>query len=404
MVSSSLNITIVIDNKVNNELSIFVSDNLQKDSYLKILAEILNENNLTIKSFNNFYLITTIKKNDDLTTLDKVIEPPELRIIKLKNIDFDYLKDIFKIYKDLDYTYIPTSKTIVINSNFEIFNKLDSIIKGLDSSPNQLKLKITILDTNIKKIKEFGSEITQNINLGESANFFFNLLAYPFAVNSQVNTNQKSNLNSFIKFLNQNNITDLVASPTLTLLDSKQVVFNVVKNIPFLSGTTSIADANTSITNSYSYKDIGLKIAITPKIFDNDVFLDIDLISESILDSSNTPTTSKSSIKQSFTMSKDKLFVLTGINQTQQYKNDEDTPFLSDIPVLGWLFKSNESNVINSNLTIVLELIDEQDYNNNKFNVIMPINENFKNVEHEKRVKQILGQTSNFQKKLFSIA
>ena len=93
-------------------------------------------------------------------------------------------------------------------------------------------------------------------------------------------------------------------------------------------------------------------------------------------------------------MSKDKLFVLTGINQTQQYKNDENTPFLSDIPVLGWLFKSNESNVINSNLTIVLELINEQDYSNNKFNVIMPINENFKNVEHHKRVKEILGQSN----------
>ena len=395
MVSSSLNITIVIDNQVDNELSIFVADDLKKDSYLKILAEILNENNLTIKSFNNFYLITTIKKNDEtIDGLKEVIELKELRTIKLYNIDYDYIKDIFTVYKELEFTYIPTSKTIIINSNLETFNKLDLIIRGLDFTPNQLKLKITILDTNIEKIKEYGSEITQNINLGDSASFFFNLLAYPFAVNSQVNTNQKSNFNSFIKFLNQNNITDLVASPTITLLDSKQVVFNVVKNIPYLSGTTTVADANTSTTSSYSYKDIGLKIAITPKIFDNNVFLDIDLTSESILDNSTTPTTSKSSINQSFTMSKDKLFVLTGIKQTQKYNELQNTPFLSDIPVLGWLFKSNESNVINSNLTIVLELINEQDYSNNKFNVIMPINENFKNVEHHKRVKEILGQSN----------
>ena len=66
IISTSLNITIVIDNDVNNQLSIFVADDLNKDSYLKILAEILNENELTIKSFNNFYLITRVKKNEEI--------------------------------------------------------------------------------------------------------------------------------------------------------------------------------------------------------------------------------------------------------------------------------------------------------------------------------------------------
>ena len=390
VISTSLNITIVIDNEVNNQLSIFVADDLKKDSYLKILAEILNENELTIKSFNNFYLITKLKKDEEIV---KDMELKILRTIKLNNIDFDYIKDIFTVQKDIEFTYIKTSKLIIINSIESDFKKIFEIVSNIDNSPNQLKLKITILDTNLNKIKEYGSEITQNINLNPSSNFFFNLLAYPFSVNSQVNTTDKSNFNSFIKLLNQNKITELVASPTLTLLDSKEVVFNVVKNIPYLSGSTTVDDTNTKTTNSYTYKDIGLKISITPKIFDDNVFLDLDLTTESILDNTTTPTTSKSFINQSFTMTKNKLFVLTGINQTQKYNDLQTTPFLSDIPVLGWFFKTDEDEYTNSNLTIVFELINEDEYTNNDFNVVVPVDfKSNKDLEHQKRVNQILGK------------
>lgn len=389
IISTSLNITIVIDNEVNNQLSIFVSDDLKPDSYLKILAEILNENELTIKSFNSFYLITKVKKDEEI---NKELELKQLRFIHLNNIDFEYIKDIFTVYKDIEFSYIKTSKLILINSLQGDFKKINEIITNTDKTPDQLKLKITILDTNLNKIKEYGSEITQNINLNPSSNFFFNLLAYPFSVNSQVNTNQKSNFNSFIKFLNQNKITELVASPTLTLLDSKEVVFNVVKNIPYLSGSTTVEDTNSKTTNSYTYKDIGLKISITPKIFDDNVFLDLELTTESILDNSQTPTTSKSFINQSFTMTKNKLFVLTGINQTQKYNDLQSTPFLSDIPLLGWFFKSDKNNLTSSNLTIVFELINEDDYTNNNFNVVVPLdNKKSQALEHQKRVSEILG-------------
>lgn len=271
IIATSLNITIVIDNEVNNQLSIFVSDDLTNKSYLKILSEILTANDLTIKSFNNFYLITRVKKDEEQNIK---IETKKLRTIQLYNIDYDYVKPIFKVYKDLEYSFISTSKIIVIKSILEEYEVLKTLINKVDKVPTQLKLKITILDTNIDKIKEYGTELNQNINLNPSSNFFFNLLAFPFSVNSIVNTNQRSNFNSYIKLLNQNKITELVASPTLTLLDNKKVVFEIVKNIPYLSGITTVEDNNTKTTNSYTYRDIGLKITITPRMYKDNIYLD----------------------------------------------------------------------------------------------------------------------------------
>lgn len=135
---------------------------------------------------------------------------------------------------------------------------------------------------------------------------------------------------------------------------------------------------------------MGLKISITPKIFNDEVQINLELTNEIILDSSNTPKTSKSFIKQVFSLSKDRLFVLTGINQTQKYEDTQKSAFLGDIPFLGWLFKTNSNDYTNSNLTILLELINEDDYTDNNFNVMVPNKKN-QSLEHQKIVNEILG-------------
>lgn len=374
-----------------NNVEIIVDDALKDENIILIS----NDNSFTLEAFTN----TVKMKNYELVKTDKfylvrkkIEEKKDLVVntIQLNKIDFEYIKTLFAVYKDLEYSYIPSSKLLVIKSTNEVFETLKNIISKIDNTPKQLKIKITILDTNLNKIKEYGTELTENIN--QSSNFFFNLLAYPFQVASNINSTQKDNFTSFVKLLNQNKITELVASPTLILSDTEKVDFNIVKTIPYLSGSTTVDDTNTKTTNSYTYKDIGLKIAITPKIFNNDVNLNLELTSETILDNSLTPKTSKSFIKQVFTLSKNKLFVLTGINQTQKYKDTQKTPLLGDIPFLGWLFKTDTSDVTNSNLTILLELVDDDNVTTSDFIMTDSDNKKFnQSLEHQRRVNQILG-------------
>ena len=60
--------------------------------------------------------------------------------------------------------------------------------------------------------------------------------------------------------------------------------------------------------------------------------------------------------------------------------------------MLGWLFKSDKNNLTSSNLTIVFELINEDDYTNNNFIVVVPLdNKKSQALEHQKRVSEILG-------------
>ena len=102
---------------------------------------------------------------------------------------------------------------------------------------------------------------------------------------------------------------------------------------------------------------IGLKINVLPQIFKNKVYLNLEIISENILDKSSTPTISKVKIKQKILLNKGEIFVLTGINQNESYNTISIVPVLSKIPVLGYLFKTKKQSNINTNLSIILELV-----------------------------------------------
>lgn len=384
MISNDLGMTIVISDDIKETFTLLIPNDISEQDHLKIMIEILRRNDLKIESFENFFLISKVENKKD---------EEQLYSISLKNVDYDSIKPIFKT-TNIKHSYIPTNKTLVFSTKKDKYIRLEKIISQLDVMPKQLKLKVTIVDTNLDKLKDYGTEIQAFRNLSNSSNFFFNLLAYPFTVKSEVEKERTSHLDTFIKFMDTNNISKLLSSPTVSLFDNKVSKFDVVKNIPYLNGTTTTSDGNQSSITSYSYRDVGLKITVLPKIYKDMVYLDLEIVSENVVNNSKTPTTSKSYIKQTIRMSKDKIFVLTGINQSQQYKKLNSTPYLSDIPFLGWLFKLDNTNTINSNLTIFLELVTNDSYVKKEIKDLdLPKLEKKKGLTvHEQRISQLLGQ------------
>jgi general secretion pathway protein D len=278
------------------------------------------------------------------------------------------------VYEDkIKYEFISTSKTLLIKSKLNEFNSINEMINSIDVLPKQLKLKVTILDTNLDKLSELGSD-SSSINLQNDGNFFFNLVSYPFSVNNSVDSSKKDNFYTFLKYLNETGTSEFVSNPVLTLSDEKQTVFNVVSNIPYQTGTTVISDTTARTSNSYSYKDVGLQISVTPHIYeDNNVYLDLELDVSNLLSSDNNlPTTSKKYIKQSFQLPINKLLVLTGINKKESVTSYNEIPVLADIPYLGWFFKYDKKEETKTNLSVVFELISEEQFTTKNFNVLVP--------------------------------
>lgn len=362
--SEANNINILIDDNLKDENIIFIINNT--DSYLlEAFRKAVSLKGLELVKTEQFYYVR--KK-------DLYLEPIKYRPIKLNFVKFEDISNFLKVYEDkIKFEFISTSKTLLIASKEDEYNSINEMIKAIDTLPKQLKLKVTILDTNLDKLKELGADTTE-INLKNSTNFFFNLVSYPFAVNNQVPTNEKDEFYTFLKFLNQSGTSEFISNPVLTLSDEKQTIFNVVSNVPYQMGTTTINDTALRTSNSYDYKDVGLQISVTPHIYeDNQVYLDLELnVSNIVSNTDNLPVTSKKYIKQSFQLPVNKLLVLTGINKKELITSNSEVPLLADIPFLGWLFKYESTDLNRNNLSIVFELINEKDFDTKNFNVIVP--------------------------------
>lgn len=388
MISNDLDMTIVLSDDIEETFSLMIPYNsdITNSDHLKILVQILKKNNLTIEPFGTFFVISKDKKEN---------EKKELQFIELKNVDYETIEPIFKTVTNVSHSYISSNKTIAFKSTQKEFIRLSKLIQKLDKIPNQLKLRVTIIDTNIDNLKDYGTELKQLNTFTSSNNLFFNLLAYPFTVSSEISETKTNQLHAFIKFMDTNKLSKIKSATTLSLFDNRLSRFDIVDNIPYKTGETTTNDGNTSSITQTLYKDVGLKLKILPRIYTKNIFLDIELTSEKLIENSDTPTTSKNYLKQTITMKKDKIFVLTGINQNKNYHTLNSTPFLSEVPFLGWLFKTDNKNKIGSNLTIFLELIDEENISIKEDEIIINLPEPKKQkkelTQHQKRVNELFN-------------
>lgn len=345
------NVNILIDDSLSNKSFIFTISG-KEDLYLEAFEKALNIHNLELVKNNGLYYVRDVKTYE---------EKPKYRAIKLNFINYEDIKNFLQVYKDTKFEFISTSKLLMVYSNEMEFESIKNTIEQIDSLPESLKLKITILDTNLNKLREYGSN-NSILNLTNDTNFFFNLIAYPFSTTNQIPMDQRKGFYSFLKFVNDDGISEFLSNPIFTITHNEPIDFSMGREIPYKKTNSSIENTEYRTMNSYEFKDVGLKISLKP-IFLNDGMVKISIkIDMSTLESFNkdeVPLTSKKFFEQSFNMSKDSIFVLTGINEKQINKYESGVPVLKDIPLTGWLFKYETTKTTFSNLSIFFELIED---------------------------------------------
>jgi general secretion pathway protein D len=351
--SQENNVNILIDESLSDKNFVFtISD--KNDYYLPAFEKALSIHNLELIKTNKIFYVREI---------GTYIEKAKYRALKLNFVNYEDIKNFLDVYKDIKFEFIQTSKILMIYSNETEFESIKETIETIDTLPKQLKLKITILDTNLNKLRELGSSDSM-LNLSTGSDFFFNLIAYPFSSTNIISNDKKSGFYNFLKFINDDGISDFISNPILTLTDGKKNSFNVVSNTPFKTGESTLQDTQFRTSNSFDYRDVGLKIEVTPRIYkDDNVYLDLNLELSNIvsLTAQDMPVTSKKSISQSFHLSKDNIMILSGLNQKETNSKNSGVPILQDIPLAGWLFKYESQTTTLSNLSIIFELVDDHE-------------------------------------------
>ena len=361
---------------VENKTQILISGSIVPDDYvfftssknpkisLSLFKKMVELQGLRFLKLDDFYFIDNLTDNQKNAVNNESLENSSINenlyYIKLSGNSFDELNSILSLYEK-NATYISQDNSAVFTASEKQFSEIISYLPNFDTKEKeQVSFKITILETKTNVLKERGTEINSLLELSEHKDFklFFNMLTVPYTQSS--NVIKKSNeFYGVLQFLDKNDITKIKASPFLVAKNNTQVNFSSVKNLPFLSNTSTYTQSAVQTQNTYEYRDVGLKLTLKPVIVGDMIDVDLNLIYENLLSTGDslTPKTSKKELKSNYRLKKGEIIVLSGINQSTNIEVKKGIPILKDIPILQYIFSTKNKELSESILSISIEVL-----------------------------------------------
>ncbi len=162
------------------------------------------------------------------------------------------------------------------------------------------------------------------------------------------------NIQGLINYFREDRQTSIISTPQLLTTDNEEAKIVVGRNVPYQT-TASTRDNDTF--NSFEYRDVGTTLIITPQISQGDTIRlnishEISVVESGQLQS--RPVTLKRVIDTTVLVEDASTIVIGGLIDSQVSVTEWKIPFLGDIPILGYLFKSDGKQTDRTNLYIFI--------------------------------------------------
>lgn len=155
----------------------------------------------------------------------------------------------------------------------------------------------------------------------------------------------------------------LLASPTILVLDNEEASIKIVKEIPYQELTQTTGGGNIGTTK---FKDVGVELRVTPRVTrEKKIRLDINpvfsaqsgTVAVTMPGSSmqtQQPIVDKREAHTQALIPSGKTVVIGGLRKNEIVQQMSKVPVLGDIPLLGALFRHKSDTTINSELVVFI--------------------------------------------------
>ncbi len=287
--------------------------------------------------------------------------------------------DINSLYGKVTVYADPDTNSLVITTRRRYMEQVKVLIKQLDFVRGQVRIDIKILEVTLDESTKLGIEATVNERrlgglelapnnplIGE-AEAQLGLTQEISGFNYSLVTREYM---AFLHTLIRENKVKTLSTPTITTRDSRPATWSSGRRIPYLQSvdTNSIlGDTATQPLFNYDFIDppVGINISLTPYIAKSQagedgkrtIGLDITNISASNFiefTDFNAPITDDNSLSVYIDVEDGQQLIVGGIIRKKQKQVENKVPILGDIPLLGRLFKSTETEVQDTEIVFLI--------------------------------------------------
>jgi general secretion pathway protein D len=272
------------------------------------------------------------------------------------------------------------TNALIVKATQQDYKLIEETIRRLDIIPKQVLIEVLAAEITLTDSLEFGlnwvlrsgdlalSQFTGLIGGADFSNFI-NLPSDQvrgIAGNLQGFNATFVDGRKFRAFLNTlaaYTKINALATPHILTADNKEAKIQVGQEVPIVTGTqstiTAVATEGQNVFQSLQQRDVGRILTIKPHVNEKrQVTLDMQLEVSDILSLTTgtigSPTFSKRTAQTSLVVEDGQSLLIAGIIDTRKRYEYAGVPWLSKIPVLGYLFRNTTESVEKTELFIML--------------------------------------------------
>ena len=245
------------------------------------------------------------------------------------------------------------------------YAEIEELLKRLDTMPLQVLIEASIVEVTLTDDLQYGLEwYLRNSDNGQTSiiRTLGGLGLGSGGLNFSLITDSR-NFMVTINALAQKNMVKLLQSPTVTVRDGKSVSMIVGTDVPIITSEATSPDivneGSTGIIRSVEYRSTGVSLQVTPSVHARGV-VSMEIAQEvSEAQTNNTsdissPIILRRSIATDVVAGDGQTVLIGGLIRENDSRGVNGIPFLEDIPVLGYLFKTNTTGAQRTELVIMI--------------------------------------------------
>jgi type IV pilus assembly protein PilQ len=371
---------IILNEKVSGKINI----NIHEAPWDEVFLSILQTNGLSYAWQGNIIRIMTAEDVDtDLLTKARrrelrLAQPPLTRIVAVKFSEAEKLKSNLEQFVTVDRNGKPSgsilvdehTNSLIIQAIKSDMDKILAVVKKLDRPTPQVLIEAYIVEANKDVARELGIQWggaykgksgDKNIIISGSrgstasggvddgadttAGAVVDLPALALgSFNPATLGLTYARLGEYLLSIQLSALQDqgklhILSSPSITTQDNRMAFIESGQDVPY----QTVEDGEVKV----EYKKAVLKLEVTPNVIDGDTLkLDIK-VNKDEPDFSRTvlgnPTIITKKAQTNVIQNDGQTIVIGGLSKESASRNNTGTPFLEDIPGLGYLFKRKSS-------------------------------------------------------------
>jgi type IV pilus assembly protein PilQ len=252
------------------------------------------------------------------------------------------------------------TNSLIVKDIGENVEKIKNLVSELDIPTPQVRIEARIVIVDEGYVKNLGIQWGGNWDDGQTQIFGDSapggtLVNMP-AANAQTvlgfsfgSVGNFSNLDLRLSALEQTKNGRIISSPSLLVIQNETA--NIEVNNPFPENRTSteVNDEGSTTTTEVSFPNIWTKLKITPQVTSNDdIFMEVHVEKDSkgqqaTFDENTFTGINSHKLETKIIIKNHGTAVIGGLFTENEADTQSSVPFFSKIPIVGWLFKNDNT-------------------------------------------------------------